>query len=32
VNSMTVDDVKAFANDLIKQGNKVTVVMTVPEN
>jgi zinc protease len=32
VNSITVDDVKAFANDLIKQGNKVTVVMTVPEN
>lgn len=32
VNSITVDDVKTFANDLIKQGNKVTVVMTVPEN
>jgi zinc protease len=32
VNSVTVNDVKAFTNDLIKQGNKVTVVLTVPEN
>ena len=32
VNSVTADDVKAFAGDLIKQGNKVTVVLTVPEN
>jgi zinc protease len=31
VNSVTVNDVKAFTNDLIKQGNKVTVVLTVPE-
>ena len=28
VNSVTADDVKAFATDLIKQGNKVTVVLT----
>ena len=32
VNSVTADEVKAFAGDLIKQGNKVTVVLTVPEN
>ncbi|MBO7419119.1 MAG: insulinase family protein [Bacteroidaceae bacterium] len=28
VNGVTADDVKAFASDLIKQGNKVTVVLS----
>lgn len=32
VNSITADDVKNFASELMKQGNKVTVVMTVPES
>ena len=31
VNSITASDVKAFASDLIKQGNKITVVLTIPE-
>lgn len=31
VNSITTKDVQQFAADLLKQGNKVTVVMTVPE-
>ena len=30
VNSITSADVKMFANDLLQQGNKVTVVLTVP--
>ncbi len=32
VNSVTADDVKAFATDLIQQGNKVTVVLTTIDN
>jgi zinc protease len=32
VNSITANDVKAFASDIIKQGNKVTVVLTTIEN
>lgn len=32
VNSVTANDVKAFASDLIKQGNKVTVVLTTIDN
>ena len=32
VNSITVKDVQKFAADLVNQGNKITVVMTVPEN
>ena len=32
VNSVTAADVKAFATDLIQQGNKVTVVLTTMEN
>lgn len=31
VNSITVKDVQKFAADLVNQGNKITVVMTVPE-
>lgn len=31
VNSITVKDVQRFAADLVNQGNKITVVMTVPE-
>ena len=32
VNSVTAADVKAFATDLIQQGNKVTVVLTTIDN
>ena len=32
VNSITANDIKNFASELIKQGNKVTVILTVPEN
>ena len=32
VNSVTAADVKAFATDLIQQGNKVTVVLTTVDN
>ena len=31
VNSITIKDVQKFAADLVNQGNKITVVMTVPE-
>ena len=31
VNGLTAQDVAKFASDLLKQGNKLTVVMTVPE-
>lgn len=31
VNSITVKDVQKFAADLVNQGNKITVVMTMPE-
>ena len=31
VNAITKADVQKFAADLLKQGNKITVVMTVPE-
>lgn len=31
INSITVKDVQKFAADLVNQGNKITVVMTVPE-
>lgn len=31
VNNITVKDVQKFAVDLVNQGNKITVVMTVPE-
>ena len=31
VNSITVKDVQKFAADLVNQGNKITVVMTVPD-
>lgn len=31
VNNITVKDVQKFAADLVNQGNKITVVMTVPE-
>ena len=31
VNSITAQDVAAFAKALLDQGNKLTVVMTVPE-
>ena len=31
VNGLTAQDVAKFAADLLKQGNKLTVVMTVPE-
>ncbi len=31
VNGLTAQDVAQFAADLLKQGNKLTVVMTVPE-
>ncbi|HIY88361.1 MAG TPA: insulinase family protein [Candidatus Bacteroides pullicola] len=31
VNGITAQDVAKFATDLLKQGNKLTVVMTVPE-
>ena len=31
INSLTAQDVAKFAADLLKQGNKLTVVMTVPE-
>ena len=32
INSITAKDVQDFAAGLLKQGNKVTVVMTMPEN
>ncbi len=32
VNSITKQEVQKFAADLVNQGNKITVVMTVPEN
>lgn len=32
VNAITVKDVQKFASKLVKQNNKITVVMTVPEN
>ena len=31
INGLTAQDVAQFAADLLKQGNKLTVVMTVPE-
>ena len=31
INSITAQDVAAFAKALLDQGNKLTVVMTVPE-
>lgn len=31
INSITAKDVQKFASDLVKQGNMITVVMTVPE-
>ena len=31
VNSLTVKDVQQFANDLIKQGNKATLILTAEE-
>ena len=31
VNSLTVRDVQQFANDLIKQGNKATLILTSEE-
>ena len=31
INGITAQDVAKFAADLLKQGNKLTVVMTVPE-
>lgn len=31
VNNVTIQDVQKFAADLINQGNKITVVMTVPD-
>ena len=31
VNNVTVQDVQKFTADLINQGNKITVVMTVPD-
>ena len=31
VNAITKADVQKFAADILKQGNKITVVMTVPE-
>ena len=31
VSGITVKDVQEFANSLFKQGNKATIIMTVPE-
>jgi zinc protease len=31
VSGITVKDVQKFANSLFKQGNKATIIMTVPE-
>jgi zinc protease len=31
VNSLTVKDVQQFANDLVKQGNKATLILTAEE-
>lgn len=31
VNNVTIQDVQKFTADLINQGNKITVVMTVPD-
>ena len=31
VNRITVKDIQEFTDSLLKQGNKITVIMTVPE-
>lgn len=31
INAVTAQDIRQFAADILKQGNKITVIMTVPE-